>query len=54
MEGEWTRFLSDATGWTVTIALSLLVARALLRGDLVIGREYDRLKAQLDDTSERA
>jgi hypothetical protein len=54
MEGEWTRFLSDATGWTVAVALALFTARALLRGDLVIGREYDRLKAQLDDTAERA
>jgi hypothetical protein len=54
MEGEWTRFVSDATGWTVAVAVVLLVARALLRGDLVIGREYDRLATQLDETTERA
>jgi hypothetical protein len=54
MEGEWTRLISDATGWTVALLLGLCVARALLRGDLVIGREYDRLAKQLDDTAERA
>ena len=51
---EWTTFATDSSGWTVAIVLSTLVMRAILRGDLVIGREYDRLSKELDRTSAKA
>jgi len=51
---DWTAFATDTTGWSVSVGLALLVVRSLIRGDLVTGREYDRLAAQLDRTTERA
>lgn len=51
---EWTTIATDSSGWTVAIVLCTLVTRAILRGDLVIGREYDRLSQELDRTSSRA
>ena len=45
---------TDGSGWTFAVLIALFVGRAMLRGDLVTGREYDRLARELERVSVRA
>lgn len=51
---DWLQIARDGGGWLVAVAMATAFARALLKGDLVLGREYQYIVKTLDETSEKA
>jgi hypothetical protein len=50
---DWSKLLSDGGGWLVSTALVAEFLRRLMKGDIVLGREYDRVVTHDVETSER-
>jgi hypothetical protein len=51
---DWQTLLTDQTGWAVAAALVGAFLRSLMRGDLVLKREYDGVLERANTATEEA
>lgn len=49
----WVALLQEGTGWVVAGVEAVIIGRTVLKGDLVLGREYQYVVKELDEISAR-